>query len=237
MLSDRGTRAISTKAVRMSLLHHGDRALECRPRLTRRRGPGNHHGQEQLLTVVAFAAAAATLTPIPTAAQQEALALHAEGAEVTAVRVLRDGTFLALVHGPAALAAPVRDGRLPTTPPRPPPDWSATATRRSDACAAPPTSTSPPPTCWSRNWRGRPTESAAQHPDRRPAQHPAHRHTDRREPPRRHRTAAAPGLDPADPRPARATGERNPSGPLPSSALRCRRGQRVSATTGPPSRR
>ncbi|MFF7993072.1 hypothetical protein ACFZDG_25165 [Kitasatospora xanthocidica] len=62
------------------------------------------------------AATAATLTPIPAAAQESALALHAEGAEGKAIRALRDGTFLALVHGPAALAALVRDGSLPTTP-------------------------------------------------------------------------------------------------------------------------
>ncbi|MFD7455025.1 hypothetical protein [Kitasatospora sp. NPDC059827] len=58
----------------------------------------------------------ATLTPIPAAAHQRALALHAEGAEVKAVRVLREDTFLALLHGPAALAVLVRDGSLPTTP-------------------------------------------------------------------------------------------------------------------------
>ncbi|MFG2848437.1 hypothetical protein ACGF12_35550 [Kitasatospora sp. NPDC048296] len=62
------------------------------------------------------AANAATLTPIPAQAQEAALALHAAGDDAKAVRVLRDGTFLSLTHGPTALAALVRDGSLPTTP-------------------------------------------------------------------------------------------------------------------------
>ncbi|MFE3877509.1 hypothetical protein ACFXPX_24340 [Kitasatospora sp. NPDC059146] len=66
--------------------------------------------------MAASAATAATLTPIPAAAQQRALALYAEGAEVKAARALREDTFLALLHSPAALAALVRDGSLPATP-------------------------------------------------------------------------------------------------------------------------
>ncbi|MEV6973613.1 hypothetical protein, partial [Kitasatospora sp. NPDC093806] len=61
------------------------------------------------------AATAATLTPVPAAAQESALALHASGSDGKAIRALRDGTFLVLLHGPAALAALVRDGALPTT--------------------------------------------------------------------------------------------------------------------------
>ncbi|MEU6974303.1 hypothetical protein AB0A71_42645 [Kitasatospora aureofaciens] len=62
------------------------------------------------------AAGAATLTPVPARAQEAALALHAAGQDAKAIRMLRDGTFLSLAHAPAALAALVRDGSLPTTP-------------------------------------------------------------------------------------------------------------------------
>ncbi|WP_031077806.1 hypothetical protein [Streptomyces sp. NRRL WC-3742] len=66
--------------------------------------------------MTAPAASAATLTPVPAEAQQAALALHAAGDDTRAVKALRKDTLLALVHGPAALAALVRDGSLPSTP-------------------------------------------------------------------------------------------------------------------------